>query len=190
MTCIVGIADGETVWIGGDSCGVGSGHIVTRSDPKVFRSGPFIMGYSTSFRMGQVLQHALRVPPHDDALDDHAFMVTTFIDAVRTCFRSAGFLESKDGRDMGGSFLVGYRGWLYNIDSDYQVGISAEQVDAIGNGFHFALGSLFETAALCPRDRIARALLAAEHLSPEVRGPFTVLSLSRGGQAELSMAAE
>ena len=56
MTCIVGYLDKETVYLGGDSAGTDgnySQHI--RKDKKVFQNGPFIFGFTSSFRMGQIL---------------------------------------------------------------------------------------------------------------------------------------
>ena len=39
MTCIVGIADGAKVWIGGDSAGVAGWSLTVRADEKVFAVG-------------------------------------------------------------------------------------------------------------------------------------------------------
>lgn len=52
MTCIVGITDGHTVTIGGDSAGSDGWHVAVRSDSKVFQVGPYLMGFTTSYRMG------------------------------------------------------------------------------------------------------------------------------------------
>lgn len=40
MTCIVGVVEGHTVWMGGDSAGVGGYALTVRADQKVFRNGP------------------------------------------------------------------------------------------------------------------------------------------------------
>ncbi|XVV11230.1 hypothetical protein ACQP2X_41330 [Actinoplanes sp. CA-131856] len=59
MTCIVGITDGTTVTIGGDSAGSDGWHVAVRSDSKVFQVGPYLMGFTTSYRMGQLLRYSL-----------------------------------------------------------------------------------------------------------------------------------
>jgi hypothetical protein len=51
MTCIVGLVDGGRVWLGGDSAGVSGWDLTVRADRKVFRNGPYVMGFTTSFRM-------------------------------------------------------------------------------------------------------------------------------------------
>ena len=55
MTCIVGLIDGRRVWMGGDSAGVSGLDITVRADAKVFRNGDFLIGFTSSFRMGQLL---------------------------------------------------------------------------------------------------------------------------------------
>ncbi|KKN17732.1 hypothetical protein LCGC14_0962700, partial [marine sediment metagenome] len=63
MTCIVGfIDDGGKAWMGGDSAGVAGHHTHPRRDPKVFRVGPVLIGYTSSFRMGQLLRYHLKIP--------------------------------------------------------------------------------------------------------------------------------
>lgn len=59
MTCIVGITDGRTVTVGGDSAGSDGWHVAVLSDSKVFQVGPYLMGFTTSYRMGQLLRYSL-----------------------------------------------------------------------------------------------------------------------------------
>src|SRR5690242_15173484 len=85
MTCIVGLvaADGR-VHLGGDSAGIAGYDLTVRKDPKVFRVGEFAVGFTSSFRMGQLLRFAFTPPPIEGDLD--AYMVTTFVNALRDCF--------------------------------------------------------------------------------------------------------
>jgi hypothetical protein len=55
MTCIVGLRQGGKVFIGGDSAGISGWDVTVRADPKVFLSGPYAMGFTSSFRLGQLL---------------------------------------------------------------------------------------------------------------------------------------
>ncbi len=54
MTAIVGLVHNATVYIGGDSAGVSGYSMTVRADSKVFTIGPYLMGFTTSFRMGQL----------------------------------------------------------------------------------------------------------------------------------------
>jgi hypothetical protein len=178
MTCIVGFVEGDTVWMGGDSAGVAGLSLTVRADQKVFRNGPMLFGFTTSFRMGQLLRHALTIPDHDPRIDVEKYMSTTFVDAVRTCLKAHGWASKKDECEQGGTFLVGYRGRLFCVESDYQVGCPLDEFDAVGCGEDVARGALFASERLSGRARIELALQAAERHSAGVRGPFHVDSLA------------
>ena len=177
MTCIVGIAENGRVYIGGDSAGVGGMDLTVRSDEKVFKNGEFLFGFTSSFRMGQLLRFSFSPPSRAEGMDDYKYLVTTFIDAVRASLKAGGFATTRDGSEQGGQFLLGYRGKLYAVYSDYQVGAAVDGFDAVGCGCQIANGSMFSTAGKPPKERIEIALKAAERLSAGVRGPFTILEI-------------
>lgn len=176
MTVIVGFTDGKTVYIGGDSAGVSGWDMMIRNDEKVFVNNGFIMGFTSSFRMGQILRYGF-MPPSITGNDLYQYMVTDFIDAVRKCLKEGGYVKTEGGRDDGGTFLVGYQGRLFRIESDFQVGEARTHYDAVGCGDMAALGSMFTSTGKPPRERIETALKAAECFSAGVRGPFTILSI-------------
>ena len=62
ITCIVGFSHLGKVYIGGDSAGLSGWGLTVRKDPKVFANGPCIMGFTSSFRMGDLLRYSLVVP--------------------------------------------------------------------------------------------------------------------------------
>lgn len=179
MTCIIGLVSGGRVYMGGDSAGVGGWYSLTvRSDPKVFVNKDFVMGFTTSFRMGQLLRFKFVPPPVPEKKDPYAYMVTDFVEGVRTCLKTGGYLKKENDREEGGDFLVGWRGVLYRIEGDMQVGIAGEPFDAVGCGHDLAKGAV---AALLttrmynrPRQLITRALEITEQHSAGVRGPFVV----------------
>lgn len=175
MTCIAGIAENGTVWIGGDSAGVSGWNLRTRADEKVFRNGPFLIGYTSSFRMGQLLRFRL-TPPSQKCRDDYRFMATDFIDAIRECFKAGGYQKRECEQESGGDFLVGYNGRLYEVRSDYQVARFSDSIAAVGCGFELALGAMFATSGN-PKARIRTALKAAEAFNAGVRSPFVIRSL-------------
>jgi hypothetical protein len=177
MTCIAAVTDGKTVWMGGDSAGVCGWDMDVRRDPKVFRNGEYLIGFTSSFRMGQLLAHRFRPPEAAPKAHLHSFMVTDFIDAVRECLKNGGYAEREKDRESGGTFLVGLRGRLFQVDCDYQVGESVTDYAAVGCGHAYAKGSLYSTGDLrAPADRIIMALEAAARHSAGVRGPFKILS--------------
>ena len=179
MTCVVGITHKSRVWIGGDSAGTAGWDQVIRVDEKVFVNGPMVFGFTTSFRMGQLLRYRLAIPDRYPDVDVMKFMCTSFVDAVRDVLKSGGFARAKDSAESGGTFLVGYQGRLFEIGSDYQVGESVDGYGAVGCGDSYALGSLYGSTG-APESRIEKAIEAASYFSAGVAGPVVCVS---GGEA-------
>ena len=175
MTCIVGLVHEGVVYIGGDSAGVGGLSLTVRADEKVFRNGEFLMGFTTSFRMGQLLRYSLKPPRRHPDDDINQYMVVDFVNAVRGCLKAGGYASKEDEVESGGTFLVGYAGHLFTVDIDYQVGIPEDGYAAVGSGQDIARGSLFATQGQEPRSRVLTALRSAERFNAGVRGPFHIL---------------
>lgn len=177
MTCIAALAHKGKVYIGGDSAAVVSENysLCVRSDPKVFGKGPFLFGCAGAPRVQQLIQFAFEPPSQRSDEDDRAFMVTRFMDALRACLREGGAVVKKDDLELNESeIIIGYRGRLYVVYADYQIGTPCDPFFAVGCGGQVALGSLWESVKLQPRRRVLSALEAAERFSSGVRGPFVV----------------
>jgi hypothetical protein len=171
VTVIVGLVHNGVVYLGGDSAGISGWDLTVRADPKVFTVGPYAIGYTTSFRMGQLLRYAFD-PPKPDTVKLDRFMVTTFVDAARAALKAGGWAKKDNEQEEGGNWLVGVAGRLFEVCGDYQVAESANGYAAIGCGWQVACGALHATPTVAPRRRLQLALEAAQHHSAGVRGPF------------------
>lgn len=177
MTAVAAVVADGKVWVGGDSAGVGvrSLSLEQRADSKVFVNGPYVMGFTTSFRMGQLLRWAFVPPTHHSDIEDERFMSTSFVDAVRQCLKTGGYARKDSEAEYGGTFVVGYHGKLWVVEDDYQVAEPLAKFTAVGCGWQLALGSLHATPSVTPEQRLLTALGAAERFSAGVRAPFTVV---------------
>lgn len=175
MTCIVGLEQDGKVYIGGDSAAVGGQDIYASRTPKVFQNGRYLIGYTTSFRMGQLLQFSLgRITVKKK--DPFAHLVTEFIPHLRTLFENGGYSRITNNKEAGGSFLLGYKGKVYSIQSDFQVNSCIDGMMACGCGEDYALGSMYSTQRIKdPEKRLIMALSAAAHYSTGVCEPFLVM---------------
>ncbi len=180
MTCIVGIETPSGVIVGGDSAGVAGYDLSVRADEKVFSriggGAKWVFGFTSSFRMGQLIRYSLRLPQVPKRAGDlDKFMVTKFIDALRKGYSDGGWLRTDDDVESGGTFLVGVRGRLFNIAGDFQVGKTACGYDAVGCGDAYAKGVLYATPRMAPEKRVRLALESAEQFSAGVRAPFHII---------------
>lgn len=177
MTCIVALKHDGKVWMGADSAGVGGYSLTVRKDRKIHRVGPMLIGFTTSFRMGQLLGYKLAIPPHHSDVDTDRYMVTSFVDAVRSTLKDGGWAMKDKEQEQGGTFLVAYQGRIFEIHSDFQVGEPELDFSACGCGEDIAKGSLYSTVGDGAEDRIRVALQAAQEFSAGVREPFHVESI-------------
>src|SRR5437899_4875919 len=138
VTCIVGLVEDGKIYLGGDSAGVAGYSLTVRKDRKVFRIGNVLIGGTSSFRMLQLLQYALKLPDYDTNTNLDKYMATTFVDAIRQCFKDGGYASKTNEQESGGRFLIGFQGRLFEIDSDYQVGEPLDGYAAIGCGSEIA----------------------------------------------------
>ncbi len=177
MTCVVGLIHEGKVWMGCDSAAVDGWALDTRAEPKVFVRGPYMIGYTTSFRMGQILRFAPGIPVPDRG-NATEFMATKFVEWVRTAFRSEGFIKNDGGREEGGVFMVGVASRLFCVYEDFHVAESTSLYAAIGSGRDLALGALaalsYFDLAITPAEHIRQALMASEKHNAGVRQPFHI----------------
>ena len=176
MTCIVGVRDrkNKRLYLGGDSCGSNgyTAHNIKQS--KVFAKGEFLIGYTTSFRMGQIIERFLTPPPILPNKKLYYYMIDDFVPAIMKILKDHNWATNKDNKETGGVFIVGIRDSLFKIQSDYSINEYHDDFMTCGCGEDHANGSLFNDTL--NKAAVIRALKAASHFSAMVGPPFKVLS--------------
>lgn len=178
-TCIVGLESGGDVYIGGDSAGLSGMDRFIRVDEKVFVKGRMIFGFTSSFRMGQILRYSFEPPEQTIKQGDYEYLCGPWVDALITCLKAKGYAKVDNNEVSGGIFLLGFGGKLYRVESDFQVGRRAESYDACGCSEAYALGAMaiLEDKHISPEKKVRRALEVAERFSAGVKGPFVIEKL-------------
>lgn len=177
MSCVVGMVYGDKVYMGYDSISTdGYNSYVTTVD-KVFRVDNFLIGYVGSPRMGQILRYHLHVPVQSPDITDEEYIVTIFVESVRSVLKYRGFTSIDKNREEGGTFMVGYKSNLYNVYPDFQVERFDSQAVAIGAGGKYAEGAMMALRHLDPFDRIVESIKISASLSAMVREPVYVVRM-------------
>lgn len=184
MTCIVAYKTKTHIFMGADSIGSNGYSQQVRKDSKVFiKDGKMIIGFTSSFRMGQLIKWKLELPEHKRDVSVEKYMCTDFIDAVTECFAKNGFAEIHDNRESGGTFLVGYKGRIFEVCNDYQVGERIGKASACGSGTQTALGAMHALLKspyeYDPQYMVATSLKVAGELIVSVGGPYKVLCIPK-----------
>lgn len=171
MTCIVGVSDGDTVYIGGDRGISDSDSILSMSRPKVTVSNDWIFGYSGSLGVGQLMEF-ITFPKVLKASDPYKLLRLDIVEQIKVLYES----HSRDIEDNATDWLIGCKGRLFEF-STADWGVAEISEGAIGTGSPFALGSLYTSKDIesNPMIRITYALNAATTLSPTCAAPVDIL---------------
>lgn len=119
MTCVVGLIRNKKIFMAADCLGCAGGDTVPRRDPKVFQKENMLIGYTTSYRMGQLLRYNLNIPKHNGK-PAFEYMCVDFIDALRECLKKGGYAKKENEVESGGTFLVGFKGKLFEIEVTFK----------------------------------------------------------------------
>ncbi len=169
--------------MGGDSARSDGTRFAARKNSKIFRNGEMLFGVTGSIRMHDILEHDFEIPEHHPNYGTRKFMVATFIPKIRETFKDKGVLEIEKNVESGGFFMVAYRGRLFEIESDFQVGEPARDFSCMGAGADWASGSIHSMTLESKCDGypakwfVQIALETAVEFCPFCRGPFTIKRL-------------
>ena len=194
MTCIIGFKDRQNnrVYMGGDRMAGNTQQYLTLNfaHPKVFTKSvhnlkntnekiDILMGYTTSFRMGQLLQYELNLSYPFDGKLTMKHMVTKIIPELRDAYHNAGYGKKDDAEKMnGGTLLVGSRDSLFSVRGDFSVLEVKDNFASIGCGAELACGALFalknDPVMSIPK-KIKTAIEAAAHFSAYVTSECDII---------------
>lgn len=179
MTVVVGMVEGSRVYMGADSQGSNGWDKRYRVDKKVFEAHGILYGFTSSYRMGQILKyHSLKFDiPSPDEVDPYEFVVLTMIPMWKSILAEHGFGKTEQGVTSGGVFLVGFHGRLFRIESDFQVAEHVRPYESVGCGEQYALGALYaaDQFDVSVTEKISVAIEAAMEYSNGCGGETEIL---------------
>ena len=172
MTCIVGIAKNDVVYIGGERAASDGSTLLSLNRPKVKRCGEYLIGFAGSLGIGE-LAHFIDLPPIGKNIEKT--LRTSFIKSLKDAIELYG--NASHLEDNSTDWLIGVNGRLFEISSeDWSVCEFSES--AIGSGNNIALGSLYTTRNWQDQEkRIKVSLQAAVEISPSCSGPIDIYSI-------------
>lgn len=188
MTLVIAVADEKRAVMGGDSgsASLAAAGMVTVRNPKVFRAGPFLVGFALSWRFGQILQYHVEWPEPEPGCDLLRFAITEVGPRIRTAVVEHGFMAPQDDntkRDA--QAILALRNQIFGINGRFEVAQLQEPYIAIGSGHQVAYGSLYATQTrtdLSLERRVELALEAGCEYVPGLRRPFIIEATAPPGE--------
>ena len=173
MTCIVALRHEDKVYMAGDRGASDDGVILSLESPKVWKVGPYLIGYAGSMD-GDRIRHNFR-PSAPNIKDTDKFMHTKFIKELREFYNEFWIDTSKDGEL---SLIIGIRGEIYEHSSgDMSLSKYSVPYISIGSGSEYAYGVLYATdKQKNARNRVNQAVSAAIKFNPSCMGPVDIIS--------------
>ena len=176
MTCIAVVRHEDKVYMAGDRGASDDGTILSLDAPKVWKIGPYLIGYAGSMD-GERIRYNFK-PSVPNIKDIDKFMQTRFIKELREFYNEFWVDTSKDG-DLG--LIVCVRGQIYEHSSaDMSLSKYTLPYLAMGSGAEYAYGVLYATdKQKNARNRVVQAVNAAIKFNPSCMGPVDVVSAQR-----------
>lgn len=176
MTCIAVVRDelNNKIYMAGDRGASDDGTILSLTAPKVWKLGPYLIGYAGSMD-GERLRYNFN-PYVPDIKDIDKFMQTKFIKQLKQ-FYTDWWVDT--GKDADFGLIVAVRGQIYEHSAaDMSLSKYTLPYLSMGSGSEYALGYLNATEkAKDQRKRVVGAVNAAIKFSPSCMGPVDVVSI-------------
>lgn len=136
MTCIIGVEYNGYVYIAGDLQGTGHNSKMNHDFSKVFHKGEVVIGYTTSYRFGQLLEFTLTNPivPKNGG-EIQKWLVTVIVPEIVKVLKANDYIG-------GGQCLIGIRDQLWALQDDFSVFRMSDGYAAVGSGTEYALAGL------------------------------------------------
>lgn len=173
MTCIAVVRQDDNIYMAGDRGASDEDTIFVLTAPKVFKIGPYLLGYAGSMD-GERIRHNFK-PPVPKGKDLDKFMYTDFIIALRNFYENWWVDISKDS-DFG--MIICIDGQIYEHNA-VDMSLTKYETDfiAMGSGSQLAMGSLHATKnQKNAKRRVQLAVEAAIEYSTSCRGPIDIIS--------------
>lgn len=175
MTAIVAVVERGKVYLGADSMVTSGDTVIVSRDPKVWQSGPCVVGACGHAAWWELLRDSVQWERVSRATTERDFR-RELLAEIRVRASDVGIDLRDDGEgdddSVSGQALIGVGGALYQVDHYLTASRIAEPYAAIGSGQGPALGVLYATAGQPARKRLTRALQAAERYTTTVRRPW------------------
>lgn len=142
MTCIVAWkTEDDNVVLAGDKKGSNGYTADIVKEPKVFRNKDFMIGYTSSFRMGQILKHVWTPPQRKIDQTTDNYMYCDVVNSLRKTMKDNGFLNT-DNKDKSGTFIIVYENRIFLHQDEFSLLEFESKVTACGCGEDFAVASV------------------------------------------------
>jgi len=188
MTLIASYIDKDkTVWLCGDSIGCSENNKTTRADMKIFYKDGYVVGFTSSYRFGQIIRHYVKLPAIPKKTRNHNHIIK-IIELISEKLHDNHWGQELNNHRWGGQLIIGWPGNLYSIDTDFQYSQSVDPFLCVGSGSNYALGalsSLSSNTILKPEGLLLQAARTSSKFCATVGPPYHIINTDNYKQTYL-----
>lgn len=185
MTCVIAVIDKETnkVFMGCDSGVQENWTMLQIKQPKMIKLNDMLIGISGTLRPLQLIQHQLVLADRTEKQSSMEYLVKVFVPAVKQLLVDNDCIMNNDNyKQSDSNLLIGYRGEIFIMDTNFQIVQTNDSYSAIGSGTDTALGALavfsnMDWMEFSPSYTIKKTLEIAEKHCLGIQKPFKVMSI-------------
>lgn len=170
MSCISGLVYKKKVYIGADSLATSDDDIRKMSTRKIFRKEDYIFGVvGMTFPIQIMNSKKLKTSKN----------VYTTAEIIKELLMEEGCIISDEGmKQLGCNVMIGYKGKIYQLNTDFFLCEFEEPYNSIGSGGAYALGSLYSNIKSNdknPVDIIKESIECASYFRGDVGGKIIIM---------------
>lgn len=176
MTCIVALVSDGKVYMAGDKMASNGFTGQEYDKSKVFINNGFIFGYTSSFRMGQLLEYQWKPPARSEGVSDDEYLYKDVVGSFIRLFQDNHFGHKCGTEAETGEFLFGWKGRLFRHQECHSL-LEYKSFASVGSGSYHASAALSVLLNLAPEWNEERLLMeaitTASMFIPSVSGSYT-----------------
>jgi hypothetical protein len=177
VTLIIAVKTSDGVIIQGDKNGFsGWGEVSRRHDAKVFIKGAWGIGFTTSYRMGQILRDKLTGDIAKGGMEAAAFAL---VEEARAELEKNHYSKLENNQAEGGTWIATEGSHIICIQDDYAYNVVADDYCCVGCGARYASAIMEYTKKEDALTRLDAAYKITIRLNTFVGGGYNRIQIPR-----------
>lgn len=191
MTCIVAFKTTDnSIILAGDYMASNTHSARRVAMPKVFlKSDNCAIGFTDSFRMGQILEHLWSLPPRLEGMTDSEYVFTMLVQSIKETLNSYGYGGKHGLEEQGGNFILVYNDRIYEVQRNFSLLDFDDEVVAVGCGDDAAYGAMHALGKPSDDDVLEyldKVYSAVNYVTPSVSAEYTFILMEGSSDVESS----
>jgi hypothetical protein len=167
MTIVVAVKDEKegVIYLAADTAGSNGWNTTNLANKKIFEANNIYYGFTTSYRMGQILQYHSEEITRGDEESVVSYLASKLIPMWRRVLKDNGYTTVNNNEESAGTFIVVVGGSIFTVHNDFSFNIDKDDYVAVGCGAVFAKGSLYTNRYNLDRYATLQAIETAKYFS-------------------------